>query len=185
MSTRFAAALTTCQIAFGVRLAPHIFPTLPTRRKRAPVLILAASVQSSTTRFAHVGTEHGANVLSLANQVGDYPVLLTDLKIFQSESNQFGASQTTTNQYAKIARSRLPRRLSPCGSASKVLDCSTVSQFPIRMPKRFAPLTRPIPAASSGLRSPVSAASCASRLTAAKRTFIVEGARFFCSRKNR
>src|ERR1700693_1480505 len=41
---------------------------------------------------------HGANVLSLANQVGDYPVLLTDLKIFQSESNQFGASPTTANQ---------------------------------------------------------------------------------------
>src|SRR4029077_5977688 len=44
---------------------------------------------------------------------------------------------------------------------------------------------RPIPAANSGLRSPVSAASCASRPTAAKRTLIVEGARFFYSRKNR
>ncbi len=43
---------------------------------------------------------------------------------------------------------------------------------------------RPIPAANSGLRSPVSAASCASRPTAAKRTLIVEGARFFYSRKN-
>jgi hypothetical protein len=37
-------------------------------------------------------------VLSLANQIGDHPVLLTDLKIFQSESNQFGASQAAANQ---------------------------------------------------------------------------------------
>src|SRR5437773_1871263 len=60
-----------------------------------------------------------------------------------------------------------------------------VSQLPIRTPKRFAPLTRRIPAANSGLRSPGSAASYASRRTAAKRTLIVEGARLFCSRKNR
>src|SRR3989442_15732046 len=60
-----------------------------------------------------------------------------------------------------------------------------VSQLPIRTPKRFAPLTRRIPAANSGLRSPVSAASYASRRTAAKRTLMVEGARLFCSRKNR
>jgi hypothetical protein len=39
-----------------------------------------------------------ANVLSLANQVGNHPVLLTDLKISHSESNQFGASQTASDQ---------------------------------------------------------------------------------------
>src|SRR6267142_6328230 len=44
---------------------------------------------------------HRANVLPLANQVGDHPVLLTDLKIFQSESNQFGASQTAANQHSQ------------------------------------------------------------------------------------
>ena len=86
---------------------------------------------------------------------------------------------------SRITRSRLTRKLSPRGSARKALDCTTtVSQFPIRTPKRFAPLTRPVPAANSGLRRSVSARSCASRLTAAKRTLIVEGARFFCSRKN-
>src|SRR6266853_6261370 len=41
---------------------------------------------------------HGANVLSPANQVGDHPVLLTDLKIFQSQSNQFCASPTASDQ---------------------------------------------------------------------------------------
>src|SRR5258708_17619930 len=39
-----------------------------------------------------------ANVLSFANQVGDHPVLLADLKIFHPESYQFGASQATANK---------------------------------------------------------------------------------------
>jgi hypothetical protein len=47
-------------------------------------------------------------------------------------------------------------------------------RFPIRTPKRFASLTRPIPVANSELRRPVSAASCASRLTAAEHTLIDE-----------
>jgi hypothetical protein len=55
---------------------------------------------------------------------------------------------------------------------SSVLDWSIVS--PILLPRRFAPLTRRIPAASSGLSRPVSAASKASRRTAAKRTLMVE-----------
>ena len=62
---------------------------------------------------------------------------------------------------------------------------SAVSQFPIRVPSRLAPFTRRIPAAGSGLKRPESDASKASRRTAASRTLIVEGARFFCSRKNR
>ena len=51
-----SAQLGKAQMAFGVRPAPHIFPSLPTRRKSAPVLILAASTHSSTARFAHTGT---------------------------------------------------------------------------------------------------------------------------------
>jgi|ERR1700730_16996107 len=39
-----------------------------------------------------------ADVLSFADQIGDHPILLTDLKIFQFESYQFGASQTTSNK---------------------------------------------------------------------------------------
>lgn len=37
--------------------------------------------------------------------------------------------------------------------------CSAVNQFPSRTPMRLAPFTRRMPAAKSGLRSPVSAAS--------------------------
>ena len=75
-----------------------------------------------------------------------------------------------------MARSLLPFTLCMFGSCHRVRASSTVNQFPSRMPSFFAPFTRRMPAASSGLRSPVSAASYASRRTAASRTLIVPGA---------
>src|SRR5262249_61563680 len=47
------------------------------------------------------------------------------------------------------------------------------NQFPSRIPSFFAPLTRRIPAASSGLSKPASAGSYANRRIAAIRTLIV------------
>src|SRR5260370_6519591 len=44
------------------------------------------------------GNWNCANVLSFANQVGDHPALLADLKSVQSESYQFGASQAAANE---------------------------------------------------------------------------------------
>ena len=82
MSARFAAALTMCQMAFGVSPAPHIFPSLPTRRKSAPAIILAASVHSSTARFVHTGTGTVRMCFPLPIKVGDHPVFLADLEIF-------------------------------------------------------------------------------------------------------
>ncbi|MGB7846955.1 MAG: hypothetical protein WBL63_15175 [Candidatus Acidiferrum sp.] len=41
---------------------------------------------------------HCTNVLPLTNQVCNHPVLLADLKIFQCESYQFGASQAASNE---------------------------------------------------------------------------------------
>jgi glucose dehydrogenase-like enzyme len=58
-----------------------------------------------------------------------------------------------------MARSRLPFTLCMLGSCHRERASSTVNQFPSCMPSFFAPFTRPMTAASSGLRSPVSAAS--------------------------
>ena len=74
-----------------------------------------------------------------------------------------------------IARSRTLRRPSPSAFSSKSRAWSCVSQFPVRAPSCFAPLTRRIPAASSGLSRPESAASYASRLTAARRLGTIPG----------
>jgi hypothetical protein len=92
MPTRFVAAFTTCQIALGVILSPHIFSSLLTRLKIAPPLMAAALVHSSTARFAHAGTGTVRMRFPFANQVDDHPTLLTNLKIFRFESNQFGPS---------------------------------------------------------------------------------------------
>src|SRR5438445_13189659 len=73
---------------------------------------------------------HRANVLSLANQVGDHPMLLTDLKIFQSESNQFGASQTASNQQCQncsIALASQAVSLRCCEQGSRLFDSQPVS----------------------------------------------------------
>ena len=70
---------------------------------------------------------------------------------------------------AIIAWSRNSRGLSGAVASSSRRPCSGVSQFPRRTPIRRTPFTRRIPAASSGLRSPASAASYAMRRTAASR----------------
>jgi hypothetical protein len=38
------------------------------------------------------------NALPFTSQVGNHPLLLADLKIFQCESDQFGASQAAANE---------------------------------------------------------------------------------------
>src|ERR1039457_2533478 len=48
--------------------------------------------------FRPRGNRNGTNVLSFANQVSDYPVLLADLEIFRSESHQFGPSQSASDE---------------------------------------------------------------------------------------
>jgi hypothetical protein len=61
------------------------------------------------------------------------------------------------------------------------LPSSAVSQFPTRTPSRLTPFTRRMPAARSGLRSPQSDASYASRRIAANLRLIVDGAYGCCS----
>jgi hypothetical protein len=56
----------------------------------------------------------------------------------------------------------LPSRVSGSGSDNNLAAYSRVSQFPARGPSLLAPGTLAMPAASSGARSPLSAASAAS-----------------------
>jgi len=56
MSTRLAAAFTTCQMAFGVIPSPQILSSRLIRRKIAPPLMPATMIHTSTARFAQSGT---------------------------------------------------------------------------------------------------------------------------------
>jgi hypothetical protein len=87
MSAPLAAALTTCQTALGVSLSPQISPNRFTRRKVAPPLMSAAVVHSLDGSFRPQRNWDGADVLSFANQVSDYPALFANLEILRSESN--------------------------------------------------------------------------------------------------
>jgi len=84
---------------------------------------------------------------------------------------------TATRWHDHVCLEPFPRTTFPAMFWTDRLSANCQSELPS--------LTRRIPAASSGLRSPVSAVSYASRRTAANRTLIVEGTRLFCSRKNR
>jgi hypothetical protein len=79
------------------------------------------------------------------------------------------------------ARFRRPRRVEIVSVQSNFLPSSAVSQFPTRAPSRLTPFTRRMPAARSGLRSPQSDASYASRRIAANLRLIVDGAYGRCS----
>jgi hypothetical protein len=78
------------------------------------------------------------------------------------------------SRMAMMARSRLPRIVPTLGACRSSVAYSALSQLPSLTPIRFAPLTRLMPAANSGLSGPVSAALYASRRTAARRRLTVE-----------
>jgi hypothetical protein len=123
-------------------------------------------------------------VATFSDQVDNGPVIFSLLKMIHTEVDEFGSTQSQPSKTASIAWSRFPRTFSISGACRSALACSAVSQFPSRTPTFFAPLTRRIPAANSGLRSPVSAASYARRRTAARRRLIVDGAKWRPSSSN-
>ncbi len=78
--------------------SPEILPGRLTRRKIAPPSIASRHDPLIDGAFRPRGNRNRTNVLSFANQVSDYPVLLADLEIFRSESNQFGPSQSASDE---------------------------------------------------------------------------------------
>jgi len=73
--------------------------------------------------------------------------------------NEFSSTEPHPRRTARIARSLLPFTLNMFGSLPQGASLIHGQPIPSRMPSFFAPFTRRMPAASSGLKSPVSAAS--------------------------
>ena len=101
----------------------------------------------------------GPNMFPFSDQISNHPVLLPKLKITTLQSDELGSTEPTPDQQ----RDDGPIALAAGGldgerlnEPSSLLDCQPVSTL---VPNRLAPLTRRMPAASSGLRIPVSAAS--------------------------
>jgi hypothetical protein len=176
---------TISQITFGVMPFPDTLPTLLMARKTQPSLIPLTSSHSSTAPFTQLGI---GTVLIC-------PALPTRSAITQCSSRSWMDSQSNPSSSprlkpqptssANIAKSRFPRRVFTCAACRSRLPSSALSQLPIRTPIQRTPLTRLMPAAASGLKKPESAASYATRRTAASRGLIVVAASCFCSRKIR
>ena len=122
------------------------------------------------------GDRHRSHVSAFADEIRNHPVLLTLLNRLNVQRQQLGAAEATANQHGDHRLvSQLARVRRVVASRSR-RPCSGVSQLPRRTPMRRTPFTRRIPAASSGLKRPPSAASYAMRRTAANRRLIVAGA---------
>ena len=98
-------------------------------------------------------------------------------KCVKSRSANSRLRSPQPSKTARIARSRLPLSVLASGACQSRRASSAVSQFPSLTPSFLTPFTRRMPAASSGLSKPASAASYASRRTAASRPLIVPAAR--------
>ena len=117
------------------------------------------------------GTVRTLPPLPTRSTMAPCPCLICRSSTVRADSSALHNPRPTSMEI--IARSRTLRRSSPSAFSSRNRAWSSVSQFPMRAPSCFAPLTQRIPAASSGLSRPESAASYASRLTAARRWFMV------------
>ncbi len=150
-------------------------------RSNGPEVMLALRVQLSTACFTHSGT-------GMVRMWPPFP-LRSAMTQWPSRSWKSSSRKVATSDLrrpqpmrsASKARFRRLRTVSPFSVSSNFLPSSAVSQFPTRTPSRRTPFTRRMPAAKSGLRSPQSDASYASRRIAANLRLIVDGAYGRCS----
>jgi hypothetical protein len=111
---------------------------------------------------------------ALAHDIGDYPMLFSLPEAFERQSSYLCSSQAASQQDGNRSMISFAADTAVVEPGKEALALFRGHQLPIRIPCFFTPLTRRIPGARSGLRSPQSAASYASRRTGAKRRLIVE-----------
>ena len=128
------------------------------------------------------GNGNSSNVTALSDEIDDRPTILAPLKMIETEVGQFTSTKTAAEQNGNDRSVALALEGFGSGDCHRSRASFGDNQFPSRIPSFLTPFTRRIPAASSGLRSPASAASYASRRTAANLTLIVPGERLRDSR---
>jgi hypothetical protein len=109
--------------------------------------------------FDPFGHRHGSNVAAFANQINYGPVFFALLQVREFQIGQFAAAESTAQQYGEDRT--IPRSFE-CVRRRRLPEATCfVSREPVSKPhaELFAPFTRRIPAASSGLSRPASAAS--------------------------
>jgi hypothetical protein len=110
-------------------------------------------------RIHPVGHRDRANMPAFANKIDDGPMVFSLLQIFDSEIGGLVSPQSARQEKSQQGTVTFPFIRALSGLCHNERACSSLSQFPIRMPFFFRPFTRRIPAARSELSSPQSAAS--------------------------
>jgi hypothetical protein len=98
-------------------------------------------------------------VRGLADQISDHPMLLPLLEVIDSEGGNLSPAQAATEHQCQHRPVAAALRSLGVGSPQQSTALFRRQPVPERTPTRLAPFTRRMPAASSGQRSPVSAAS--------------------------
>jgi len=116
------------------------------------------------------------NMPGLPDEIDDGPVVFPSLKMGHIQLYYLFPAQPATQEGSRaVLDPACPLSVSGSGTCQSAFARSVVSQLPRRTPRFFGPLTRLMPA-RSGLSRPESAASYASRRTAASLPLIVPGA---------
>jgi hypothetical protein len=100
------------------------------------------------------GDGNRSNVPALANEIEDGPVLFRCCRCVNSRWASSRRRRPQPSKTARMARSRLPFKVSGSGLCQKRRASSAVSQLPTLTPSFLGPLTRRMLAANSGLSKP-------------------------------
>ena len=120
----------------------------------------AGGTRPSIDRYLHpIRHWYGADAAMLAYEIDDTPATIALLDMRERERRTSDRRSPQPRRTARMVRSRRPLTVVISGALRSVCACFSDSQLPMRMPTDFALLTRAIPAASSGVSSPISAAS--------------------------
>jgi len=142
---RFAASRTTSQITLGVIPSPQTLPALLIDRNTHPLSIPAVTVQLSTATFSQFG-------IGTVRMCPPFPI-----KSAMTQCSSRSCTELILSASSSPRRSPHPRRIASMawfrfvlsvwmsGSASRRLPWSTVSQLPMRTPRRRTPFTRRMP----------------------------------------
>ena len=139
MLARLAAPFTTCQMASGVIPAPQILSSRLTRRKIAPPLMPAATVHSSTARFAQTRTGTVRMCFPLPTRSAMTECSSRTWKSSVLRPTNSARRSPHPMSRAGVARSRLSRRPGDGDSRSSVLDSRPSTSFQ-SSPRDVSPL---------------------------------------------
>jgi hypothetical protein len=137
---------------------PQSLPARQTHRNNGPSRMSAAANHASSVSFTQFGTGTVRMCLPLpATTMAQRSSRRCKRSNVSSASSQRRSPQPS--KIANIARLRFPVRVRQSGDCQKANASFAVNQLPKREPSLRTPLTRWMPAASSGLNRPESAAS--------------------------